>query len=237
MTAKLTDADPHHWHPNPKILEWLSAQIPTSAKVLEIGPGDLPFARATHFVDFVDRDIAAGPTCDLSCEPLPFPDKSFDFIYCRHVLEDMYNPFLLCREMERVGRAGYIETPSPIAEMCRGVDGGSPYYRGYHHHRYMVWKHFNDLCFLAKYPIVEYIPIVGYLALDEQSIVARLRSNSRYWNTYCMWSDRINVRHIQNTLDYDLPRDYPRVVHEAMQQSAASIDHLWRTLSAAEIAA
>jgi hypothetical protein len=43
-----------------------------------------------------------------------------------HMLEDMYNPFPICAEMSRVAKAGYVETPSPVAELCRGVDGDKP---------------------------------------------------------------------------------------------------------------
>jgi hypothetical protein len=59
---------------------------------------------------------------DPISEKLPFADKEFDFVYSRHVLEDSWNPFALCEEMSRVGKSGYIETPSPIVELGRGVD-------------------------------------------------------------------------------------------------------------------
>jgi hypothetical protein len=65
-------------------------------------------------------------------------------------MEDMGNPFLLIKEMERVAKAGYIETPSPIAEMGRGVDGSSPPFRGYHHHRFVVWVHEGELRFVVQ---------------------------------------------------------------------------------------
>src|SRR5882672_7035798 len=146
----LTTTDPHHWAPIPAVVDWLTNRLPPEAKVLEIGPGHAPFFRADTFVDFAPWPIqGVAPEklvkCDIATEPLPFEDKSYDFIYCRHVLEDMWNPFHLSKEMERVGKAGYIETPSPIAELCRGVDGGAPPYRGYHHHRWVVWNQAGEL--------------------------------------------------------------------------------------------
>jgi SAM-dependent methyltransferase len=155
---KLTDADKKHWAPNPEIVNQL-AERAKGKSVLEIGPGHVPFPVATEFVDWdVKRDLPGKVhKVDLNSEPLPFKDKAFDFIYCRHVLEDMFNPFPLIKEMSRVGKSGYIETPSPFAEMGRGVDGGSPEFRGYHHHRWVIWKEADTLHFVTKYPMVEYL--------------------------------------------------------------------------------
>jgi hypothetical protein len=63
-------------------------------KILDIGPGrpDQMFPLATHTVDY--REIELGYTStverlvlDFDQEKLPFPDKYFDFVYSRHVLE------------------------------------------------------------------------------------------------------------------------------------------------------
>jgi len=37
---------------------------------------------------------------------MPFPDKSFDFVYCAHVLEHVDDPIRACREIMRVGKRG-----------------------------------------------------------------------------------------------------------------------------------
>lgn len=48
---------------------------------------------------------------DITKDKLPFKDKEFDFVLCTHTLEDIYNPFLLIEEMQRVGKKGLITTP------------------------------------------------------------------------------------------------------------------------------
>lgn len=217
----LTASDPHHWAPIPHVVAWLADRLPDGAKVLEIGPGHARFPRAETFVDFVDLPGIPPDRmvkCDLANEPLPFADKSYDFVYCRHMLEDMYNPFAVCAEMERVGKAGYIETPSPIAELCRGVDGNAPPYRGYHHHRFIAWAQAGELRFLSKYPLVE------YLQFDDAGLAKLLRSDPKYWNTYHLWTDRINVKHRQSPLDFDIPSDYRPLLCGAIAQSRASGD-------------
>lgn len=220
----LTNADPKYWAPVPQVLSYVSSQIEQGASVLEVGPGHAPFDRATASVDF-QGETGAEPRyrCDLSSEPLPFPDKSFDFIYCRHVLEDMHNPFLLIQEMSRVGKAGYIETPSPIAELCRGIDGGSPPYRGYHHHRFILWVQDGELRLVSKYPLIE---LLRSDKLDEAT-GAMLRGGARYWNTQFLWSGAIPYRHLQNSLDFLLPNDYGPLLSEACKAARRSCDEFW----------
>lgn len=220
----LITSDPHHWAPIPHVIDWLADRIPNGARVLEVGPGHAPFRRADAYVDFVDVpgiDPGRMVKCDIASEPLPFEDKSFDFVFCRHCLEDMYNPFPVCAEMSRVGNAGYIETPSPIAELCRGVDGNAPPYRGYHHHRFMAWEHAGDLRLISKYPLVE------YLRFDESGLARQLRSGPKYWNTYHLWSGRINVKHVQSPLNYDIPTQYQTVLSDAMRHSKDATDNFW----------
>lgn len=217
----LTVSDPHHWAPVPQVVDYVASLIPEGARVLEIGPGHAPFRRATHFADFLQYGDLPTSICDLSNDPLPFADKSFDFIYCRHVLEDMFNPFPLIREMSRVGKAGYIETPSPIAELCCGVDGGAPAYRGYHHHRFIVWVDGDQLRFVSKYPIIE------YFGFDDECLADLLRCGPENWNTNYLWRDAINWRHVQNALDFDLPHDYQRVLSSAYQRAVVAKSEFW----------
>ena len=216
----LTQNDKKHWAPIQSVMDYLTETvIPKDARVLEVGPGHAPFKRANVSVDFVDVEgLPNLIKVDLATQPLPFADKEFDFVFCRHTLEDMYNPFPLCAEMSRVGKAGYVEMPSPIAELGRGVDGGSPPFRGYHHHRFIAWMFGKELRFISKYPFIE------YLKFDEPAIDEMLRKDARYWNTYCLWQDKISVVHRQSPLDYNIPRDYALVLTEAMERSKESTD-------------
>lgn len=223
--TQLTQADKKHWAPTEPVVQWLADRLPPDAKVLEIGPGHVPFPRASVFVDYKSGlPIPPGAQLvqvDMAKEKLPFADKEFDFVYCRHVIEDMYNPFLLLSEMERVAKAGYIETPSPIAEMCRGVDGASPPFRGYHHHHYVVWVHEGQLRLVSKYPIVE------YFRFAEEDVVGWLREGPRAWNTHYLWQDKINFLHLQTDRDFDITRDYAALLKSAMDQSKISSEMFW----------
>jgi len=189
-------------------------------KILEVGPGRvLKFPLATH--------SCGSETCDFSADPLPYKDKEFDFVYCRHVVEDLYNPFLLMQEMSRIGKAGYIETPSPLVEMTRGIDGkdGVPpsQWRGYHHHRYFVWNHEGVLNFLTKYPIVE------YAQTNDAEMERVLNKHPFTWQTYYLWIDKIKYKHFQHHLDASMVKGkYTALIEKAVQQSNTNSYHFFK---------
>ena len=136
------------------------AQAPTltaDALVLDVGGGAAHDSRANWVIDltswenrnwfysergelsgthdqipperWVQRDI-----CDR--DPWPFEDGQFDFVICSHTLEDVRDPVGVCREMMRVGRAGWITTPAAVTELTRGIE--SPHWCGWRHHRWLV---------------------------------------------------------------------------------------------------
>lgn len=232
----LTTADAHHWHPVPQVIEHLSASIPDGATVLEIGPGMRPFPRATAFVDFdmsessqAKAGVGGGRRpvyqCDLTEGRLPYPDNAWDYVYCRHTIEDSWNPFAMCAEMSRVGKRGYIETPSPFAELCRGVDGSAPAFRGYHHHRFIVWADESQLKFVSKYPLVE------YLAAPDERLAGMLRAGAKYWNTYFTWEGSIDVKHVQSPADFNVGVDYATVLNTALREAEQSTDKFWSSVT------
>jgi hypothetical protein len=147
----LSDNAEKYWSPIYSIRQELCNKY-QGKTVLEIGPGVIPFEVATHFVDCTENKEYE--KIDIDKDQLPYSDCDFDFLYARHVVEDIQNPGFAFKEMIRVAKSGYIETPSPLVECTKNVDGkGLCYlYRGYIHHRYIVWTETdtNTLCFLPK---------------------------------------------------------------------------------------
>ena len=196
--------------PLPETITILTDLLKDKTKILEVGPGEKnKFALATH--------SCGAETCDFSADLLPYKDKEFDFIYCRHVVEDLYNPFLLMQEMTRVGKAGYVEAPSPLVEMTRGIDGNeevtSSPWRGHHHHRYFVWNDGEVLNFLTKYVVVE------YARTEDGKMKKFLEDYPGAWNTYYLWNDKIKYKHFQHHLDASITEGkYGDLIKKGIEQ-------------------
>jgi ubiquinone/menaquinone biosynthesis C-methylase UbiE len=141
----------------------LYKKIKPTDKVLDLGAWDKPFQRANFVVDLMPYNTRGFHTnkikveyfsektwiqMDFSNEKLPFKDKEFDFVICSHVLEDIKDPIFLCKEMQRVSKAGYIEVPSMKLELTKGIEHKK--YPGFYHHRWLVNIKKNKLEFRFK---------------------------------------------------------------------------------------
>lgn len=97
---------------------------PAQGRVLEIGSGDNPHPRADVLVDrFISDNTERGgnividrPLVIADGHHLPFRDGVFAYVIGSHILEHMDDPPQFVRELTRVGRAGYLGSPSEIAE-------------------------------------------------------------------------------------------------------------------------
>ena len=219
---QLTEGDPHHRGPIIQVEEWLKRHIGPEERVLEIGPGKNFFDRANVFVDMDKRADLPGELiyCDVCSERLPFKDKEFDLVYCRHTLEDLWNPFFAMDEMARVAKRGYIEVPSALSEYVRGVDGLYPPFRGYHHHRWIIWVEDGALQFVSKLALIEYSEDKG-----EQKLKDYLTSNPIYWNTHFTWAGSFQYRHHVGFKS----SQYFSLIERAVNHSIASTEAFWQT--------
>lgn len=74
----------------------------------------------------------------------------FDFSICSHTLEDISNPLMVCKKLEKISDAGLIMIPSKFIELGRHEGQ----YRGWIHHRW-VWNIEGEK--LVGYPKVNFI--------------------------------------------------------------------------------
>jgi len=109
------------------LIKWslrkINLPIKPNALVLDVGSGSNPHPSADvlleKFVDITHRYsplVADRPTVLADACKMPFKDKAFDYVIAFHVLEHINTPELFLNELQRVGRAGYIETPNAVFE-------------------------------------------------------------------------------------------------------------------------
>ena len=105
---------------------YVKFDIQPGDQVLDIGSGGYPFPYATVLTDrFLEKSPYRFESFVRDNKPfllsdiheLPFRDKGFDFVYCAHVLEVVENPLRACAEIMRVGKRGFIETPTAGKDM------------------------------------------------------------------------------------------------------------------------
>ena len=182
----------HHWAPNSTIIQMIEKHCEENkhSKILKIGPGDVPFKFASDFIGYNER-ITNYIEIDIDNTKFPHHDDSFDFIYCRHVLEDIQNPDFALNEMFRVSKfGGYIETPSPLIEATKNVDAYSEAekYCGYNHHRYIVWSNMqkNEIYFLPKYScILDHF--LNFEGGSKRHLCNLINNYPVYWNNYFLY--------------------------------------------------
>jgi uncharacterized protein YbaR (Trm112 family) len=102
----------------------LQCPVPRQALVLDIGSGDSPFPRSDVLLDISLEDYERGgrifrdrPLVIGLAERMPFKDRAFDFSIACHILEHSADPYLFLEELQRVSRAGYIESPNELLEL------------------------------------------------------------------------------------------------------------------------
>ncbi len=107
-------------------LRKLDFDVGKSDLVLDVGSGSAPNPYADVLVEYdpEGKETNAGRArsngkslvwADAQC--IPFRDKVFDYSFCFHVLEHVIDPDACLRELQRVSRRGYLETPNEMFDI------------------------------------------------------------------------------------------------------------------------
>jgi hypothetical protein len=84
----------------------------------------------------------------------------FDFSICSHTLEDISSPYMVCKKIEKISKAGVIMIPSKYYELSK-VES---HYKGWIHHRWIWNIENNELVGYPKNGFVEYMDQFDTLA-------------------------------------------------------------------------
>lgn len=202
--APVAEVVEKYYHPLPEIEAWVAGLVRD---------------KETWVVDFggnrSHRFAKAKQTCgregqkkvDFDSEPLPYKAGQVNFAYCRHTVEDLGNPAYFLKELRRVAKRGYIETPSPLAELTRGVCGAGV---GYVHHRWIAWSENGVLNLIPKYPTLD--------SHDWFNFSEELK-NPFAWNTYHPFDGKLQFKIWEHEKDFDIakPEQYLAILNRACE--------------------
>ncbi len=215
------------------VLQW----IKPGDRVLDVGGGAVVFPRANAVIDLLayeERQQAAnesgeknqsqqfGPNDwfvgDICAAEVwqNFKDKEFDFVVCSHTLEDIRDPIFVSSQLQRVGKAGYIETPSRFREGAK-VNADDPI-TGWQHHRWILDVEDGTIVFTMKHPHFALHDFLGD-ARRQYAIDYYKQFTGIHWINTFNYVERIqkgdpveveNMYYFYDTFDYNVTD----VVHE-----------------------
>jgi|GEM_PF-38779 len=187
--------------------------------VLDVGSGHRPNRRANVLIDneLNETEHRSGKKASVPSDKkmvvgdalnMPFDNKEFDFIIASHIAEHIDNPEQFCKELARVGKRGYIETPGAVDEFFLN----EPF------HKWIVSTKNNCLIFTEKKnfkPFSEFFYGLYYLNETRTGHKPLRSSNSflklaskfvgKIWSylpktyTRFYWENSIQVKVIRNT--------------------------------------
>ena len=142
-------------------------------------------------------------------EDLPFKDKAFDLVIALHVLEHTDNPDKFLKELMRVGKAGYIETPNGwFEEICT-----------FTYHRLEVSNDKGVLLINKKSNWKsESISFFWEKINSNKKFMHFLRMNPEFYNMRYYWSDKINFKILNPEVNASW--DYPAKLISRISKSS-----------------
>jgi hypothetical protein len=186
-------------------LERLLREVDDNAVVLDVGGWAKPLSRADWVIDYLPYDTRGrygrdgdGPErfsrerwirrdlCER--EPFPFRDGEIDFVVCSHTLEDLRDPIWTCGEINRVGRAGYVELPSRLEEQSYGVQGP---WVGWGHHRWLVDVRDGRIEFVFKHHILHGRPEQQFPPGFHDTLRPEERVTTLWWRDAFDYGERL----------------------------------------------
>ena len=180
--------------------QFVNFNIKPGEKVLDVGSGGYPFPLATHLADLYETETShrmeglvqdSRPFTKCDIQELPFADKEFDFVYCSHLLEHVDDPAKVCKELMRVGKRGYIETPTKTSDIMFN------FLYLENHHKWHVEMLTNTLIFLPWRP--EERKSTGtkyfkqqYFSRWDNPFQKLVIEHNHLFNNMFLWKDRFN---------------------------------------------
>lgn len=137
-------------------------------------------AHVPDHIKFIECDITSHESWDTVHAHVATHGK-FDFAICSHTLEDVCNPQMVVKHINRIASAGYVAMPSKYKEFSRFAEHTAGMnYRGYCHHRWIYSILNNGLMAFPKLSWIELDPTFD--ALTSPALSSTYPELAMYWH-------------------------------------------------------
>lgn len=186
------------------LIDWRHLGIKRGDLVLEVGSGGRPFARSDVLVDmFLDDNTERSlvnltldrPLICANTEKLPFESSSFDFVLTSHMLEHLIYPERFLDEIQRVGRRGFLITPS---EFCEKIMPS-------HRHLWLISLDEDNTLVLKQKKQVSDVglpPILHDVWLTDKEYRKFFKNRPDIFETRLYWEGSIKYRVLREGIDW-----------------------------------
>lgn len=196
----------------------LHTPVNSTDLVLEVGSGGNPYPRSNILLDAYESTrerhwaplVTDRPTILGFVENLPFKDNTFDFVIASHVLEHSTDPAKFLSEIQRVGKAGYIEVPDAFMERINP----------YQDHRLEITVRDGTLLIFKKDDWVQDRRVVELYEDRVKSYMTTELMPKRPFQFHVRyyWEGKIDFKIINDDVDasWAAPKSDPRINHISM---------------------
>jgi hypothetical protein len=168
--------------------DWVIDVMPYETRGLYAREGWIP-SRRQHPERFNGRTWIQRDLCDR--ESYPFGDGEVDFVVCSQTLEDLRDPIWVCSEINRIGRAGYLEVPSRLEEQSWGVAGE---FVGWPHHRWLTDVKGSRIEFVLKPHDLHAHPSLYFPAGFWNGLNDEERAQTLWWEGGFDYAERLFIQ-------------------------------------------
>jgi uncharacterized protein YbaR (Trm112 family) len=182
-------------------LRRLHCPVDKRSLVLEVGSGGNPYFRSNVLLDAYQETrerhwatlVADRPTVLGFVENLPFKDKIFDYVIAAHVFEHSADPEKFISEIQRVGKAGYIEVPHAFMERV------NPYMD----HRLEIYTKDDELVIRKKSAWRQDSELVELYEQQAKNVISRISipKNPFSFHVRYYWTDKIKYTILNPEVD------------------------------------
>jgi len=189
---------PYFWEHTDVLLDW---NEPVESDIWI--PEEYGTPPNTYKGQFIQGDITAEEGWTELLEIVSKNGK-FDFVICRHTLEDIENPKFVTDKLQKVAKAGFIAFPGKHMEMEKGFYKRFPKTRGMHHHRWI---------FITKNGRLYGLPKMGWTDLIKDKDLKKMNfykekiEDPKDHELRFYWEDSIDVIYLHAAI-HGLPSSY-----------------------------